>query len=158
MMSAALLVLAAATAPADSFVSLRAIVAPTLACERTVDGERRQLEIARRKIDAMPAYSVTEQQQWQAAWDANIAKEQEFKVRRAAACKTDTAFEKMKAELARMRPDLGPYEVHQFAIGFFQDLRRTAEYAADFKAGHNARQYAPPSAPPPPAARLKAGT
>ena len=147
----------AAVNAADPVVPLRAIVTPALACERQFDAERRQLADERRKIDAMPSWSAAEQAQWHAAWQVHDGKDREFKERRGKVCKTEESFERLKAHLARMRPDLSPGEVHLFALGFFHDLRRTAEYAADFATGYNARQYSPPP-PPPTSSRSNPGT
>ena len=146
----------AAIVPADPFVALRAIVAPALACERKYDAERRQLSDEQHKIDTMYSGSATEAQ-WHVAREAHDAKDRAFRDRRGKVCKSEQAFERLKARLSQMRPDLSPSEVHLFALGFFHDLRRTAEYAADFGAGYNARQYSPPRAPPPSPPRSKTG-
>ena len=143
-------------ASTDAFGSMRAVVAPALACERTFDAERRKLAEEQRTIDAMPTRTGAEQAQWHAAWETHDAKDRAFKDRRGKVCKSEEAFERLKARLAQMRPDLSPGEVHTFALGFFQDLRRTAEYAADFAAGSNAQQYTP--IPAPPAPRSNSGT
>ena len=137
--------------PRDPFVSIRATVATTLACERSFDTERRQLADAMKRVDALPQYTAQELELWHKAYAEQRSREGDFKSRRAVACKNESAFERMKAELRKLRPDLSPGEVHVFALGLFHDLRRTAEYAADFSAGYNASQYTPPPAPPPPA-------
>lgn len=139
--------------PSDPFESLWSIVAPALACERIFDAERRKFADEQRRINSLPARSAAEQKQWHDAWEANDAKEQEFKDRRETACKAGDSFDRLKVRLRQMRSDLSSGEVHTFALGFFHDLRRTSEYAADFGSGHDARQYTPPPAPPPPPAK-----
>ena len=145
----------AASAPmaADPFVALRETVAPTLACERSFDAERRQIIDAGRAVWALPRGTAAEQDAWSKAYAAVEESDRAMKTRRSAMCKDTVTFEQLKARLAKLRPDLPPGDVHRWALGFFHELRRTAEYAADFKDGYAADHYTPPPAPPAPARR-----
>ena len=134
----------------DTFGALRAIVLPSLMCERGFDAERRKLAEEEWAINQLPDQTtVDSDKQWHEANAAFQTKFAQFRGKRAAACKTDEYFGKLEKRLSEMQPKLTLGEVGNFALGLFKNMQANNEFAADFRAGWNHKQFTPPSAPPP---------
>jgi hypothetical protein len=137
------------TAP-DAFASFRAIIAPSLNCERKFDAQRRKLLDEDRAISKMPIQNLEDDRIWREAYSLFQERDRQFRKARALSCKPETSFDLLKARLAAIQPKLTAVEIQAFALGFYNELRQTSEIASDFSAGYDARQYTAPSAPPPP--------